>query len=103
MISRPTLTELGNHLPEARRLGAGDPEIRGITHDSRRVKPGDLFVCVPGLKSDGHAFLADAVAGGAAAAVVERADGLAVEVPRLVVPSARAVMGPLAAAIYGHP
>ena len=39
---------------------------------SRRVKAGDLFVCIPGHKSDGHAFLKDAVARGAVAGLVER-------------------------------
>src|SRR5207247_8040408 len=55
------LSDLVSAVPEAERLGTGDPEITGITHDSRRVKAGDLFVCIPGLKMDGHAFLKTAV------------------------------------------
>ena len=46
----------------------GDPssvEVGGITHDSRRVVPGDLFCCVPGSVSDGHAHAAEAVDRGA--------------------------------------
>ena len=34
--------------------GSGDIEVTGIAYDSRRVKPGDLFVAVPGLHVDGH-------------------------------------------------
>jgi UDP-N-acetylmuramoyl-L-alanyl-D-glutamate--2,6-diaminopimelate ligase len=97
------LSELAALLPEVERRGAADPLIQGITHDSRRVKPGDLFLCVPGQKMDGHHFLARAAECGAVAAVVERADGLGVDLPLLVVPSTRAVMGPLSAAVHGHP
>src|SRR5262245_55136749 len=44
------LSELQQFLPGATRRGAADPEIRGVAYDSRRVKPGDLFVCVSGFK-----------------------------------------------------
>jgi UDP-N-acetylmuramoyl-L-alanyl-D-glutamate--2,6-diaminopimelate ligase len=97
------LSELAALLPEAERRSTVDPVIRGITHDSRRVKPGDLFLCVPGQKADGHAFLAKAAESGAVAAVVEHTEGLDLDLPLLVVPSTRAVMGPLSAAIHGYP
>ncbi|HZC67492.1 MAG TPA: Mur ligase domain-containing protein, partial [Nitrospirales bacterium] len=48
-----------------------DREITGLTDDSRRVSPGGLFVAVKGTQSDGHRFLAQAVAAGAGAIVVE--------------------------------
>ncbi|MDR3435786.1 UDP-N-acetylmuramoyl-L-alanyl-D-glutamate--2,6-diaminopimelate ligase [Telmatospirillum sp.] len=44
-----------------------DPEISGLTADSRAVNPGDLFAALPGTKADGRAFISDAVARGAAA------------------------------------
>jgi UDP-N-acetylmuramoyl-L-alanyl-D-glutamate--2,6-diaminopimelate ligase len=47
-------------------------EIGGVTADSRAVKPGDLFVALPGTKADGLAFAAQAVAAGAVAVVAER-------------------------------
>ena len=46
---------------------AGSLEIAGITADSRFVAPGYLFAALPGSRVDGRAFIADAVARGAAA------------------------------------
>lgn len=48
-------------------LSQGDPEIIGLTADSREVRPGFLFAALPGSKQDGRAYIADAVAKGAAA------------------------------------
>jgi UDP-N-acetylmuramoyl-L-alanyl-D-glutamate--2,6-diaminopimelate ligase len=76
-------------------------EIAGLAYDSRRVAPGTLFFCVPGLRSDGHDFAPAAVRAGAAALVVERPLGLGA--PEVLVASARAAMGPLAARFYGDP
>jgi UDP-N-acetylmuramoyl-L-alanyl-D-glutamate--2,6-diaminopimelate ligase len=96
-------SELAALLPGSEQRGPSDPELRGVTHDSRRVKPGDLFVCVTGQKSDGHLFLGTAIEQGAAAALVERTEGLPASLPLLRVASTRAAMGPAAAAVYGHP
>lgn len=75
--------------------------IRGMSMDSRHVKPGDLYACVPGLKVDGHDFAASAISSGAVAIVVERF--LPLEVPQIKVSNVRQVMGLLAANIYGRP
>jgi UDP-N-acetylmuramoyl-L-alanyl-D-glutamate--2,6-diaminopimelate ligase len=80
---------------------AGELEIGGLAYDSRAVKPGDMFFCVSGLRSDGHDFAAQAVQNGAAALVLERP--LALGVPELLVESARGAMAPLAARFYGEP
>ncbi|HEV8406818.1 MAG TPA: UDP-N-acetylmuramoyl-tripeptide--D-alanyl-D-alanine ligase, partial [Sphingomicrobium sp.] len=51
-------------------------EVTGVTFDSREVGPGDLFVAMPGSIRDGHEFLDDAFAAGAAGAIVSKpADG----------------------------
>jgi UDP-N-acetylmuramoyl-L-alanyl-D-glutamate--2,6-diaminopimelate ligase len=76
-------------------------EIAELAYDSRAVSAGTLFFCVPGQERDGHEFAAAAVGAGAAALVVERSLGLGV--PELLVESARAAMGPLAARFYGDP
>lgn len=46
-------------------IAALTAQFKGLASDSRAVTPGDLFVAVPGVKSDGAAFVADAVAHGA--------------------------------------
>jgi UDP-N-acetylmuramoyl-L-alanyl-D-glutamate--2,6-diaminopimelate ligase len=87
----------------ARRTGAEDPVIRGITYDSRAVSPGDLFVALRGAQSDGHRFLDQAVALGAAAVLVEALpDGFAGAAVAQVADSRRA-LAPIAARFYGEP
>jgi UDP-N-acetylmuramoyl-L-alanyl-D-glutamate--2,6-diaminopimelate ligase len=76
-------------------------DIRDLAYDSRRAGSGTLFFCVPGLRYDGHDFAAAAVRAGTAALVVERPLGLGV--PEVLVPSARAAMGPVAARFHGDP
>jgi UDP-N-acetylmuramoyl-L-alanyl-D-glutamate--2,6-diaminopimelate ligase len=75
--------------------------IRGIEIDSRRVKAGDIFVCVPGLNADGHDFAAAAIAAGAAVLVVEKF--LPYAVPQIRVASTRQELGLLAAEVYNRP
>ncbi|MDB5419542.1 MAG: murE [Phenylobacterium sp.] len=65
----------------ARRAVAPDPEITGVTADSRKVAPGFLFAALPGTKVDGRAFAAKAAAAGAAAILAaEDLPGLSVPV-----------------------
>jgi UDP-N-acetylmuramoyl-L-alanyl-D-glutamate--2,6-diaminopimelate ligase len=83
-------------------LGTGGAsEITGLAYDSRAVQGGELFFCVSGFQSDGHDYAPQALANGAAALVVERPLGL--DVPEVLVDSARAAMAPLAARFYGDP
>src|SRR5437773_11906793 len=56
-----------------------DPEIVGITADSRQVKPGFLFAALRGTQQDGRAFAADAVKKGAAAILTDDAAALALD------------------------
>jgi len=51
---------------------AVDPLLTGLTDDSRHVTPGGLFVAVPGVQHDGHAFVAAACQAGAVAIVIQR-------------------------------
>ena len=61
------------HAINAEVLQAGDHTIfEGFAHDSRAVAPGDCFVAVHGMHSDGHDFATDALERGAAAALLER-------------------------------
>jgi len=81
--------------------GDGRVEVLDITLDSRRVRAGSLFACVPGSRADGHDFAAEAVAAGAVALLVERV--LPLPVAQVRVPAVREAMGPLAAAFWSHP
>src|SRR5512143_2018809 len=76
--------------------------IGSITADSRRVHQGGLFVAVSGGSVDGHRFIPDAMARGAAAVVGEQPlQGLSL--PYLRVENSRQALAYLAAAYYGHP
>ncbi len=79
----------------------GDVEIVNLAYDNRRVTPGTLFFCVPGLTRDGHDFAPDAIARGAVALVVERP--LRLGVPEVLVNSVRAAMAHAAAKFNGDP
>ena len=52
--------------------GSADVDVMGIAYDSRKVKPGDVFVAAKGEKCDGHDFISDAVKKGAVAVVYEK-------------------------------
>ena len=82
-------------------LGRTPVEIADLAYDARAAGPGSLFFCVPGTRADGHEFAGDAVANGAVALVVERP--LELDVPQLLVPSARATMAVAADEFFGHP
>ncbi len=59
-------------LTGGRLLARSDRPIRGAAVDSRLVKPGQLFVALPGERADGHQFISQAVTRGAAAVIVTR-------------------------------
>jgi UDP-N-acetylmuramoyl-L-alanyl-D-glutamate--2,6-diaminopimelate ligase len=78
-------------------------EIDGIASDSRKVKPGYLFVAVPGTKADGLAFVPQALAAGAAAVMAERApEGLPDSVAFVQAPNVRRALALVAARFYGR-
>lgn len=83
--------------------GNADPEqeITGVSYDSRTTKPGDLFVAVSGMESDGHRYIPMAQEKGAVCAVCEHEieGGL----PHAVVASSRRALAVIGANWYGHP
>jgi len=81
-----SLNELLSALPGA--ILTSPASFSGVTTNSKAVEPGNLFVALRGERFDAHDFLADVVASGAAAVVVERLpDGL--DIPALIVPDTR--------------
>ncbi len=89
-------------LPEASFLGGVRPAaITGICLDSRKAKPGDLFVAVKGGKRDGREFARDALSRGAAAVLAE--GDVACGAPQVLVRDAGRSLRILSAAFYGNP
>lgn len=70
--------------------------INGVSTDSRKIQPGQLFIALKGPNFDGHEFAAAALAGGAAALVVEHRLNLAI--PQICVKNSLLALGQLAAA-----
>jgi len=83
--------------------GDGEVDITGIAYDSRRVAHGDVFVAVQGIHVDGHHYVGDAVAKGAAALAVERGVAIPAGIPVLRMPSTRIGLAELSAEFYGRP
>ncbi|MGO4275640.1 Mur ligase domain-containing protein, partial [Paenibacillus sp. TAF58] len=95
------LQELASALLITHIHGDAETEITGIEADSRKIKTGDLFLCIPGLTADGHDYAPKAIALGASALVTERV--LDLPIPQLVVKDARYAMAALSAHFYGYP
>ncbi len=100
-----TVEELTSPWRETRRLGLPGP-VLGITADSRQVKPGYLFVAIPGYTVDGHQFIAEAIGRGAVAVVYQDAT-VVEEIPETVtavrVPNTRRAAAEIADVFYRHP
>ena len=110
-----SLAEIAARLGDARVVDADRPTggaagatvmVTGITHASNEVRPGDVFAALPGAQAHGSTYVPAAAAAGAVAVFTDAVGApAAVEagLPAIVVPDARAALGPAAAAIYGEP
>lgn len=88
------------HLP----ADAMNRAITSVTADSRQVVPGSLFVAVPGEKTDGRLFIADAIARGCAAVVAEgRPEAKTCKVPVVITENSHVAISELAARWYSYP
>ncbi len=95
------LSAVSAAVPGAEIRGDAGITVGEAAFDSRQVPPGALFFCVRGARADGHDFAADASRAGAAALVVER--WLDLDLPQVLVRSARQAMGPMSAVVFGEP
>ncbi|MBK9000080.1 MAG: UDP-N-acetylmuramoyl-L-alanyl-D-glutamate--2,6-diaminopimelate ligase [Myxococcales bacterium] len=101
-----TLGELARELAGQAARVVGDDRVRilDVRQDSRRIAPGDLFAARPGGRADGTSFVADAVARGARAVMVQRGGALPdVAVPILEVADVRRAVAFAAEAVHHHP
>ena len=109
MTVREVLQALVRDLPRDARpdvpagAAALDVPCTAVTHDSRRVLPGAIFVALKGMRVDGAAFAAQAIQSGAAAIVSEQPPATRVPVPWVVVKDARVAVALLAAQFFGQP
>jgi len=78
------------------RTSGGNPVFTGVSTDTRTLRRGDLFVALRGERFDGHAFLAQAKAADACAAMVDRAYGGEYPIPVLIVADTKLALGALA-------
>ena len=90
--------------------GSADAVVTSVAYDSRKVRPGGLFLCVRGFTVDGHDYLDRAVAAGAVAVVIDRSPdelpvlaGLSDGVTVVRVADVRAVCGLVASRLHGEP
>jgi UDP-N-acetylmuramoyl-L-alanyl-D-glutamate--2,6-diaminopimelate ligase len=104
--ARPLAALLGAAgIDAALQSSAAGLEITAIGSDSRSLAPGSLFVAIPGLRSDGHRFIAAAVDRGAVAVVAERLPDASIDpsTPVIIVGDSRLALSDLAAAFNDHP
>ena len=76
-------------------------EIDGISYNSKKTKPNDIFICLTGEHVDGHEYAEEALANGAAACVVERR--LSIDAPQIVVSSTEEMVAKIASVFYAEP
>ncbi|MBC5805361.1 MAG: UDP-N-acetylmuramoyl-L-alanyl-D-glutamate--2,6-diaminopimelate ligase [Candidatus Eremiobacter antarcticus] len=88
---------------DARIRGQTDVPLTSIATDSRRVRPGALFFCLPGQHVDGHAFAPAAIAAGARAIVASREIDAPAGVGVAIVDDSQSALSRVAAEFYHHP
>jgi len=103
MVIGMWISELLEKIPGITFDGNPQVQIRGLSYDSRQVKPGDLFVALQGAKTDGALYIREALDRGAVALAAEQplspVDGIAA----LRVPDARRFLADAARAIFQDP
>ena len=98
----PSLSTLTSHIPGLLSVTGGDAQITGIAFDSRKIRPGNVFVAFKGLSHDGHRYIPQAIEAGAAAIV--GTEPLAdLPVPYVRVRDGRTALAYLSAAFYDFP
>jgi UDP-N-acetylmuramoyl-L-alanyl-D-glutamate--2,6-diaminopimelate ligase len=96
---------LGRLQPPAAIIGEPQVSVDAIETDSRKVRPGALFVAVAGSRTDGHLFIGDAMRNGARAVIAQTRTpaGLPSGVTIAQVDDSRRALSAIAAAFHGDP
>ena len=98
-----TLRELLQGITYTLVQGSEETVLTGICMDSRKVEPGNLFLCISGYQTDGHTYIPKALEAGATALVVEKDVEVPAEITVVKVEDARLALALVSAAWYGHP
>lgn len=97
-------SKLINTLNAPEIFGYIDCEISGISHDSRQIKDGFIFVAIDGHKLDGNSFVPDAVRSGAVVIVTEKyLHNLESHIVQVIVPNTRKALSSLSSSFFGAP
>ncbi len=83
--------------------GKDTVRVHSITTDSRRVGPGAMFFAVPGLRTDGHFFINEAIDRGAQVIVCDKDCWVPPQVTQVLVKDLRGLIGRVASRFHGHP
>ena len=105
-VSPTALAELAAALAVPVPPEFGHGAVSGVTHASESVLPGDLYAALPGSRHHGAEFIAAAARAGAVAVLTDPVGAAAAQqadLPAIVVPDPRAVLGEVAARVYGDP
>ena len=97
------LSTLVHHLDSMGTHNLSDIEITGITNDSRKVRPGYLYVAIKGYKADGHNFIKKSIECGAQAIVSEERSSLDTNIPQIIVRNTRKALSSLSCCFYNNP
>ena len=97
------LSTLVHHLGSMGTYNLCDIEITGITNDSRKVRPGYLYVAIKGYKADGHNFIKKSIECGAQAIVSEERSSLDTNIPQIIVRDTRKALSSLSCCFYNNP
>ena len=78
-----------------------DMEITGVSYDSRKTQPGDLFVAITGYATDGHLFIPMAASKGASVVLCEQIPET--DIPYVRIAATRPALAVVGANWFGHP
>ena len=95
------LSELLKGIQIVKATASMDLNVSGVSYDSRKTEPGDLFVAVTGFAVDGHNFIPKAAEKGAAVVLCEREPEM--DIPYVMVQSTRQALAEIGANWFGHP
>lgn len=99
MLLHSLISEL---IPDLNLAAIANPEIAGISEDSRCVQPGDLFIARSGTRTEGAKFIGQAIQSGAAA-ILTSEKSPDCPIPQIIFPHPGDLISPLAHGFFGHP